>query len=208
VIGRLRGALLDKTPTLVVIEASGVGYEVEIPLSVYRQLGELGSEVSLLTHLSVREDGMTLFGFARERERRVFRHLLAVAGVGPRLALKFLSTLKVEDLEMAVLAEDVAALTMVNGVGKKTAQRVILDLKPRLEEMQSAAPGGAVLKELRGGSRATEATEALLALGFGRREAWAAVTEVLDGNGELALDEIVRRALRGAGSKSRTPAGG
>jgi Holliday junction DNA helicase RuvA len=196
VIGRLRGALLEKTPARVVVEAAGVGYEVEIPLTVYRQLGELGSEVSLLTHLAVRDDGMTLFGFARERERRLFRELLGVAGVGPRLAMKFLSTLKVEDLETAVLAEDVAALTMVSGVGKKT-----------VEEMHADAPAGAVLKELRGGSRAAEATEALLALGFGRREAWAAVTEVLEGNGELALDEVVRRALRSAGSKSKTTAG-
>jgi Holliday junction DNA helicase RuvA len=198
VIARVRGTLLEKTAARVVVEAAGIGYEVEIPLSVYRQLGEVGSEVSLLTHLSVREDGMTLFGFARERERRLFRHLLAVAGVGPRLAMKFLSTLKVEDLERAILAEDVAALSMVSGVGKKTAQRVLVDLKPRLEEEHADAPSGAVLRELRGGSRATEATEALLALGFGRREAWGAVTEILEENGEIALDEVVRRALQTA----------
>ncbi|MCC7330166.1 MAG: Holliday junction branch migration protein RuvA [Gammaproteobacteria bacterium] len=196
-IGHLRGTLLHKDPPHLVVEVAGVGYELEAPASTWTRLPEIGADVQLRTHLVIREDQHLLFGFATEAERGLFRDLLKVTGVGARIALAILSGTSVEGFVRCVQTRDAAALTRVPGVGRKTAERLLLDLRDRVEEMAAAglaapaAPAGAVT-----GPEA-EVMDALQALGYRPAEARRLVEQAQAG-GALTTAEILRAALRAA----------
>ena len=183
-IGRLHGTLLDKTPPQLLVDCGGVGYEVDVPMSTLYKLPALGQPVTLLTHLAVREDAHQLYGFATASERDAFRALIRISGVGARIALALLSGLSVDELVQAVTAQDSARLTRVPGIGKKTAERLLLELRGKL---------GA---DLGGGAAAAghgDVLAALLALGYSEREASAAVAKLEAGAG---VDDGIRQALK------------
>jgi Holliday junction DNA helicase RuvA len=186
-IGRLRGLLVAKHPPQIVVEAQGVGYELDVPMSTFYLLPATGQEVTLHTHLAVREDAHLLFGFGTEQERQVFRQLLKISGVGARTALSVLSGMSVAELHAAVAAQDGARFTKVPGIGKKTAERLLLELKDKLDVgtlMTSAAEGG------RSGS---DVQNALLALGYNEKEAAWAIRQIAPG---ATVAEGIRTALR------------
>jgi Holliday junction DNA helicase RuvA len=187
VIGRLRGTLLAKHPPQIVVEAQGVGYELDVPMSTFYNLPATGQEVTLHTHLAVREDAHQLFGFATEQERRVFRQLLKISGVGARTALSVLSGLSVGELHEAVAAQDGARLTKVPGIGKKTAERLLLELKDKLDVTAVAGAAAA------GGGAGSDIINALLALGYNDKEAAWAVKQLSPG---AAVADGIRQALR------------
>ena len=167
-IGRLTGTLLEKSPPQVLVDCHGVGYEVDVPMSTFYNLPALGEPVSLLTHLAVREDAHQLFGFASEQERSAFRQLIRISGVGARTALSILSGLSVADLAQAITLQESARLVKVPGIGKKTAERLLLELKGKLgaDLGPAAAPAGGAHGDI---------LQALLALGYNDREAAAAL---------------------------------
>lgn len=174
-IGRLRGVLLEKRPPQILVDVSGVGYEVDVPMSTFCNLPAEGAEVTLFTHLVVREDAQLLYGFATSAERAAFRELIKISGVGPRIALAILSGLSPEKLSEAVESGETAALVRVPGIGKKTAERLVLELKGKLA-------GSAIVTGLFTAAGATEASShnadilsALLALGYSEREAKTAM---------------------------------
>lgn len=190
-ISRIRGTLLARELSRAeVLTPGGVAYEVEIPTSVYERLPAVGEEVDLRTFQVVREDALLLFGFLEEGERTLFSRLIATSGVGPRLALALLSALPAHALARAVRERNVAALTAVSGVGKKTAERLVLELAGKLDDLAFAAPGGA--------ARAPgmeEAVRALVVLGLTSPEAERAVQAVLQEQGPLPAQELIRAAL-------------
>lgn len=198
-IGRLRGVLLEKHPPHLLLEVAGVGYELELPLGNFQHLPALNETVTLYTHLVVREDAHLLYGFSSRRERELFRELIRLNGVGPKLALALLSALEVDALIRCVQADDVRALTRVPGVGKKTAERLLIELKDRFKawDVLSDAP---LLAEASASVANTtshaerDAVSALLALGFKPAEASRAVTHVLEDG--LSSEELIRRALK------------
>jgi Holliday junction DNA helicase RuvA len=185
-IGRIHGVLTEKNPPQVLVVAHGVGYEIDVPMSTFYHLPRTGEDVELLTHLVVREDAHLLFGFLTAAERAAFRQLLKVSGVGPKVALAVLSGLSVEDLALAIAAQDAARLTKVPGVGKKTAERLVLELRDKLPAVAGAARTEAA--PARG-----DVVNALLALGYNDREAQAAVKQL---PAELALADAIRQALK------------
>jgi len=193
-IGSLRGRITAKTPPQLTVEVGGLGYELEAPLSTFFHLPAVGAEVHLLTHLVVREDAHVLYGFATEEERRLFRSLIKVSGVGPKIALALLSGISVSAFAECVQREDVAALTRVPGVGRKTAERLIVEMRDRLAAPPVAAGGGAAVDA--GASAANEAYGALVALGYRPAEAARLLKAV--GPGTHSTEELIRRALQGA----------
>ncbi len=198
-IGRLKGIVVEKQPPHLLVEVNGVGYEVEAPLSTFFDLPGEGGEVVLLTHLVVRDDAHLLYGFASERERRLFRELIKVSGVGAKMALAILSGISAEDFITCVRDNDTAALVRVPGIGKKTAQRLIMEMRDRLgEDWQPAAPvaGGGPAPAAPSGSGG-EARAALEALGYKPAEAERLVKGVAGHEG-LSTEAIIRAALRGA----------
>ena len=186
-IGRLKGTLLEKAPPAILLDVSGVGYEVDVPMSTFCNLPEAGAEVTLLTHFLVREDAMLLYGFATAAEREAFRALIRISGVGPRIALAVLSGLTVEQLASAVEAGEAGLLTRIPGIGKKTAERLILELKGKLK---GAAFAG--LSSAEGASRA-DIVSALGALGYSEREAMSAVKTL---PADVGVSEGIRLALK------------
>lgn len=192
-IGYLRGVLVRKEPPSLMLEVGGVGYELEAPMTTFYELPAVGETVSLHTHLVVREDAHLLFGFARETQRRQFRALLKVNGIGPRAALAVLSGLTENDLARCVVEENVERLTQVPGIGRKTAERLIVELRDKLSAEPIVAPAAAsVVSEPR--DAIAEAVSALIALGYKPPEASRAVRSV---SGEdLSTEEIIRQALR------------
>lgn len=190
-ISRIRGTLLARELSRAeVLTPGGVAYEVEIPTSVYERLPAAGDEVELRTFQVVREDALLLFGFLEEGERTLFSRLISTSGVGPRLALALLSALPAHALVRAVRERNVAALTAVSGVGKKTAERLVLELAGKLDDLALAAPGGV--------ARAPgmeEAVRALVVLGLTAPEAERAVQAVLQEQGPLPAQELIRAAL-------------
>jgi Holliday junction DNA helicase RuvA len=189
-IGFLRGTLAVKQPPRLVVEVGGVGYEADAPMSTFYRLPQVGSQVTLYTHLLVREDAHALFGFATEAERALFRTLIRVSGIGARLALAILSGLSTEEFERCVQQGDVLRLQRLPGIGKKTAERLIVELRDRLPE--SVCPGG--LDEL---DAAREAQEALIALGYKPQEAQRLLEQVRDK--ATAVEDLIRLALKAAG---------
>jgi len=191
-IGRLRGILARKEPPALLVDVGGVGYELEAPMTTFYDLPAVGETVTLYTHLVVREDAHLLYGFAREAQRRLFRDLLKVNGVGPRVALAVLSGLADEEFVRAVNQEDVARLTQVPGIGRKTAERLIMEMRDKLPE---AAPAGAAAPGPAAADPVGEAVSALIALGYKPNEASRAVRAVPAG--DLSAEEIIRQALKG-----------
>jgi Holliday junction DNA helicase RuvA len=186
-IGRLKGILLEKTPPFVLVDVNGVGYEVEVPMSTFYNLPAAGETVTLLTQFIVREDAQLLFGFGSDRERSVFRQLLKVNGVGAKSALAILSGLSVEDLVRAITLQETGMLTRVPGVGKKTAERLLLELKDKFT-MDGVNLGSSQQKSASG-----DVLNALLALGYNEREALAAVKQL---PADVVVAEGIRQALK------------
>ena len=192
-IAELRGTLLRRSPAGVVIDVGGIGFTMLVPLSTFRELGDEGSDGHLYTYLHVREDALDLFGFHTEAERSIFRALISVSGIGPKLALAVLSGLSPEVFHRAVIDEDMGLLTSVSGIGKKTAQRMIVELKERLSGLDVSSIGGVG----DGKEDSGDAVLALMSLGMNRNSAREAVLRVQGEAGcELSLEELVRRALR------------
>lgn len=187
-IGRLTGVLLEKNPPQVLLDVNGVGYEVEVPMSTFYNLPALGEKVVLLTQFIVREDAQLLYGFGSDRERATFRQLLKVNGVGAKSALSILSGLSVEDLVHAVTLQETALLTRVPGVGKKTAERLLLELKDKftLDGVSTQHAGKSM-------SASGDVLNALLALGYNEREALAAVKQLA---ADVVLADGIRQALK------------
>ena len=187
-IGRLTGILGEKRPPMVVVEVGGVGYEVDVPMSTFFALPATGEKVVLHTHLVVREDAHLLFGFATEEERRVFRQLLKISGVGARTALAVLSGLSVSELYLAVSSQDGVRLTRIPGIGKKTAERLLLELRDKLVAGGPVPEAGGAPASPRG-----DALHALLALGYSEKEATAALAKIPV---ETAVQDAIRQALK------------
>lgn len=186
-IGRISGILLEKNPPQLLIDCNGVGYEVGVPMSTFYNLPALGEKVVLLTHLTVREDAHLLYGFASVEERNVFKELIKISGVGARTALSILSGMSVSDLVQAVTLQESARLTRVPGIGKKTAERLLLELKGKLGADLGAA-GAAVP-----GDATADIMNALLALGYSDKEATLAMKQVPAGTG---VSEGIKLALK------------
>src|SRR5690606_31575643 len=186
-IGRLSGKLLAKRPPALLVDVGGVGYEVDAPMSTIFELPAIGQPVVLLTHLVVRDDAHLLFGFGTEAERDAFRQLIRISGVGARIALAVLSGMSVEELGQAVAGQDASRLTRVPGIGKKTAERLLLELKGRFVASHAiegaSAPGGAL----------ADVAHALVALGYSEREAEAASRRLPPG---VDVSEGIRQALK------------
>jgi Holliday junction DNA helicase RuvA len=187
-IGRISGILLEKNPPQVLIDAQGVGYEIDVPMSTFYNLPDLGGKVVLFTHLVVREDAHLLFGFATDAERKVFRQLLKVSGVGARTSLAVLSGMSVGDLAQAVTMQDAGRLTKVPGIGKKTAERLLLELKGKLGVEFATAVDVHRLP-----SAGSDILNALLALGYNEKEALLATKQL---PAEATVADGIRQALR------------
>ena len=187
-IGRLSGTLAAKQPPQIVIDVNGVGYEVDVPMSTFYALPATGERVQLMTHYVVREDAHLLFGFATNDERAAFRQLIKVTGIGPKVALAMLSGLSVLELNQAILLQDVKRLTRVPGIGNKTAERLLLELKGKAVSA-TGAPGALPLPP----SPADDVVNALLALGYSEKEAAAACKDLPV---DQALNDSIRQALK------------
>jgi Holliday junction DNA helicase RuvA len=187
-IGRLSGILLEKNPPQILLDVQGVGYELLVPMSTFYNLPEHGATVTLLTHLIVREDAHTLYGFANERERHAFRALTKVTGIGARTALAVLSGLSTDELAQAIATQEVGRLTRVPGIGKKTSERILLELKGKLAP---AICGGNVVVSAPSG--VLDVINALLALGYSEKEAHAATREL---SADIDVTDGIRKALK------------
>jgi holliday junction DNA helicase RuvA len=187
VIAHLRGKLMQKDPAHVVIDVHGVGYEVFVPVTTLTALPDLGAEVSIDIHTHVREDIIALYGFKTRRERIIFEKLMTISGIGPKLAVTILSGGSVEDLVGAIKRGDLARLTAIPGVGKKTAERIILELKDKFQDFADAAPKPAVQ---------TDVVSALENLGYPRGIAEGALNRAANGDGEAPFDVLFKRALQ------------
>ncbi len=190
-IGRLRGVLMVKQPPWLVLDVHGVGYELEVPMSTLYELPELGREISLFVHYAQKEDSVSLYGFASEAERRLFRELQKVSGIGARIALAVLSGVRIEDFARLVQAGDVAALVRVPGIGKKTAERIVVELRDRAADFPLPAASGEVPQDPQ-----AEAVIALQQLGYKPAEAVRMVRDAASAGDDVA--GIIRKALQAA----------
>jgi Holliday junction DNA helicase RuvA len=186
-IGRITGVILEKHPPQVLVDVQGIAYELDVPMSTFYNLPANGVRITLHTHLIVREDAHLLFGFASDSERQAFRQLLKISGIGARTALAVLSGMSVDELQQAVAARDAARLIRVPGIGRKTAERLLLELRDKLQTGSGAGVAGAA-PSARG-----DALNALLSLGYGEKEASAALSRLAP---DLNTAESIRQALR------------
>ena len=187
-IGRLSGLLAEKNPPQLLVDVNGVGYEVDVPMSTFYNLPAVGERLTLLTHLVVREDAHLLYGFGTTQERDAFRQLTKISGVGPRIALSVLSGMSVAELAQAITMQEAGRLTKIPGIGKKTAERLLLELKGKL-----GADMSAVIDVNRPAPAGNDVLNALLALGYNDREALGAIKQIPAG---LSVSEGIRHALR------------
>jgi Holliday junction DNA helicase RuvA len=192
-IGQLRGRLTDKRPNQVLVDVGGVGYVVQVPLSTFAALGELHTEVTLLIHTHVREDALALYGFLSSREKHFFEMLLSASGVGPSLALKILSGMSVEELVPAIRGGDLGRLTKIPGVGRKTAERIVVELRDKLEAVTveverptASSPAGID----------ADVVSALVNLGYEARAAESAVADARHENGAGTFEKLLRASLQ------------
>jgi len=186
-IGKLTGTLSDKNPPQVLVDCHGVGYEVDVPMSTFYNLPGLGEKVSLLTHFVVREDAQILFGFGTPGEREAFRQLIKISGVGPRTALSVLSGMSVADIGQAVTAQDASRLVKVPGIGKKTAERLLLELKGKIGA-DLGLPAGHAVTDSQG-----DILQALVGLGYSDKEAQAALKSLPK---DIGVSEGIKQALK------------
>ena len=187
-IGRLSGTLIDKNPPQVLLECHGVGYEVDVPMSTFYNLPAVGQAVTLLTHLVVREDAHILYGFGSAPEREAFRQLIKISGVGPRTALSVLSGMSVADIAQAVAAQDSGRLTKVPGIGKKTAERLLLELKGQFGDALASSSGGPAHSDTQ-----TDIRQALVALGYSDKDAQLALKAL---PADATVSEGIKLALK------------
>jgi len=195
----LKGILYHKAPTEIVVDVNGVGYAVTIPLSTYEKLGETGASVTILTHTHVREDILQLYGFATEAEREIFRLLISVSGIGPKIAQGILSGVQPNELQNLIAQANVSALTAIPGIGRKTAERLIVELRDKIAKLDSdslTAGSADTAQGIRG-----EALMALISLGYNRAAAEKAMrTALQELNGkEASIQELLKQALKSAG---------
>ncbi|RZT95043.1 Holliday junction branch migration protein RuvA [Rivibacter subsaxonicus] len=187
-IGRLTGTLAEKSPPQILLDVQGVGYEVDVPMSSFYNLPALGERVTLLTHFVVREDAQLLFGFLTVPERDTFRQLIKISGIGPRMALSILSGLSVAELAQTITAQNTGRLVKVPGIGKKTAERLLLELKGKLGADLGLPAGSAPVSDAQ-----ADILQALVALGYSEREAQAAVKAL---PAEVPVSEGIKQALK------------
>jgi Holliday junction DNA helicase RuvA len=202
VIGRIRGTLLEKQPPEIVVDVGGVGYELQVPMTTLFQLPAVGETVSLMTHFVVREDAQLLYGFIDEHDRTLFRSLIRVNGVGPKLALTILSGMDATSFAHAVQRGDLASLVALPGVGKKTAERLLVEMRDQLGDWlaqlgQDAAVAPVARPAASAASRIADAESALVALGYKPTEASRMIAKVADDD-ETDSEELIRRALKAA----------
>jgi Holliday junction DNA helicase RuvA len=199
VIGRLRGTLAEKQPPHLLLDVNGIGYELEVPMTTLYRLPAVGEPLTLHTHQVVREDAHLLYGFFEKRERELFRELIRLNGVGPKLALALMSGLEVDELVRCVQAQDTAALVKVPGVGKKTAERLLVELKDRFKAWESIPSIAPLVVEPQlaqaVSSAENDAVSALISLGYKPQEASRAVAAVKEE--DMSSEDLIRRALRG-----------
>ncbi|HIA49519.1 MAG TPA: Holliday junction branch migration protein RuvA [Acidobacteria bacterium] len=195
-IAALEGRLTEKHPSRIVVDVQGVGYEVHVPLSTFYELGEPGSDVSLRIHTHVREETLALFGFASTLELQLFERLISVNGIGPRLALTALSGIEPPELVRSVQQGDVARLTGIPGVGKKTAERMVVELRDNLPNIASADTVPASLIKGEADDLRGDVLSALLNLGYHRQLAEKAIKTALKGSDDLVFEDVLRQALR------------
>ncbi|TIH08520.1 Holliday junction branch migration protein RuvA [Pseudomonas leptonychotis] len=198
-IGRLRGTLAEKQPPHVIVDINGLGYELEVPMTTLYRLPSVGEPLTLHTHLVVREDAHLLYGFFEKRERELFRELIRLNGVGPKLALALMSGLEVDELVRCVQAQDTSVLVKIPGVGKKTAERLLVELKDRFKAWEIVPGMSPLVAEPRGGSAVSsaenDAVSALISLGYKPQEASRAVSAIKEDG--LSSEDMIRRALKG-----------
>ena len=199
-IGLLRGRLLEKRPNQVILDVGGVGYLVAVPLSTFAAMGELHAEVTLLIHMHVREDALALYGFLSAKEKHLFELLLGASGVGPTLALKILSGMNVEELVPAIRTGDLGRLTKIPGVGRKTAERMVVEMKDKLEAVAAEAERPAAASPA--GVEA-DVKSALLNLGYDERTAEAAVKEARKQAGVSSFENLLRASLTAASTPQK-----
>ncbi len=198
-IGRIKGLLLFKSPPHLMVDVSGVGYELEAPMSTFYQLPEVGSEVSLFTHMTIREDAHLLFAFASENERVMFRTLIKVNGVGAKMALTILSGIETDDFARCIRDNDTARLTRLPGVGKKTAERLVVEMRDRLKDFVSARTQPRQVNENVHDDPAEVAISALISLGYKPQEASRFVHAVVESS--MDSESIIRAALKASITK-------
>jgi Holliday junction DNA helicase RuvA len=200
-IGQLRGMLMDKRPTQILLDVGGVGYRVHIPLSTFYSLGDLHSEASLLVYTHVREDQLALYGFLTAREKHLFEMLISASGVGPTLALKILSGMAVEELVPAIRSGDLVQLTRIPGVGRKTAERIVIELRDKLAALDAVA-----VQPERPASRSqleSDVISALLNLGYDRRHIEKALSEVKRNGAPASFEAFLRTSLQQLSSPAK-----
>jgi Holliday junction DNA helicase RuvA len=202
-IAHLSGTLLSKQPNSVIVEVGGVGYEVNIPVSTFYDLEETGSNVQLRIYTHVREDALQLFGFKTARERELFLRVISVSGIGPQLGIKLLSGMSADEMIASIRTNNLAKLTLIPGVGRKTAERLVMELRDKVaslsspeleEELGAKTPTGAPVESE--DSMRSDVLSALLNLGYQRNGAEKAVTSAIDEGGEITVELILRRSLR------------
>ena len=195
-IAFLRGQVLDKQPNVLIVDVQGVGYEVHVPLSTYYDVGDAGADVALHIHTHVREEAFHLYGFLTTIEQRLFERLIAISGIGPKLAVAVLSGIEPRDLIDAVQRGDIARLTGIPGVGRKTAERMILELKDRLAQLGAAAGTGELVPATSGERLRDDVLSALQNLGYHRPLAEKAVDSVQSSTSEPSFEQALKAALR------------
>jgi Holliday junction DNA helicase RuvA len=200
-IAFVEGVLVEKTPTQIVVNVGGIGLEIDIPLSSYQALGDVDMTVKVSTHFHVREDALLLFGFATADEKQLFVQLISVSGIGPKLALNILSGTTVSDFTAAILTEDVKTLSSISGVGKKTAQRLVIELRDRFGAAGIEPMGELPITPAKGDQRmVSDAILGLIALGYERAEARKAVAQAASGvDGNITAEGLIRRVLQQGG---------
>lgn len=195
-IAFLRGRVHDKRPNQVIVEVGGVGYDVHVPLSTFYNVGDAGADVSLRVHTHVREEALQLYGFLTELEQQLFERLIGISGIGPKLAIVVLSGMETRDLVAAVQRADVARLTTIPGIGKKTAERIVLELKDRLAQVAAPAASGATPASSPADQLRVDLLSVLLNLGYHRQNAEKAIDKTLTSNADATFEQAVRTALR------------
>ncbi len=195
-IAQLTGTLAEKSPTRILVDVNGVGYDVQIPVTTYEKLAGVGERIRLQTYLNVREDALQLFGFLTQKEKAMFLNLISVSGVGPKVALGILSGSPVDELTRLIVSGDADALTCLPGVGRKTAQRLITELKEKLTlpGIQPETPPTFPLKDQE--AKFEEAVMALVSLGYNKNQAQKSIYSILKTEPALPLDELIRKVLQ------------
>ena len=200
-IGYLSGIILTKQPPWLLVNVGGVGYELEAPMTTFYDLPDVGAKVELHTHLVVREDAQLLYAFSRLNQRELFRNLLKVNGVGPRVALAILSTMNAEEFQACVMAEDAVQLTRVPGIGRKTAERLLVEMRDKVDQLLNASGAAGInvpQAELAGTDPATDAITALIALGYKPVDATKQIRSL---EKDLTSEQMIRAALRNMAKK-------